>query len=146
MPRSFRRIYQGAGASSLMSNMGRELITRAGFLFEKASQRLDRVERLVTPDRRAEIEIYSLPNKGCDMPRSYLAEKLKLNPAALHYKRVTPRFFVLSAAANGRIYYTRCNFSQIEGGTIHCFYIGYPQSEKRDWDGIVTRMSFSLRP
>jgi hypothetical protein len=103
-------------------------------------------ERLVTPDRRAEIEIYSLPNKGRDTPRSYLVEKLKLNPAALHYKRVTPRFFVLSAAANGRIYYTRCNFSQIEGGTIHCFYIGYPQSEKRDWDGIVTRMSFSLRP
>jgi hypothetical protein len=103
-------------------------------------------ERLVTADKRAEIEIYSLPNEARRTPRSYLAEKTRLNPVVLHYERVTPRFFVLSAAANDRIYYTRCNFSGRASGTIHCVYLGYPRSEKRDWDRIVTRVSLSLRP
>jgi hypothetical protein len=98
-------------------------------------------ERLVTPDKRAEIEIYSLPNQARHTPRSYLDEKMRLNPLMLHYERVTPRFFVLSAAANDRIYYTRCNFSERAGGTIHCVYLGYSQSEKRDWDQIVTHVS-----
>ena len=100
-------------------------------------------QRLVTPDRRAEIEIYSLPNSGHDSPTGYLAKKLHLSSAALHYKRVTKRFFVLSAITGGKIRYTRCNFS---GEAIHCVYLGYPPSEKRSWDNIVTRVSFSLRP
>jgi hypothetical protein len=103
-------------------------------------------ERRVTLDKRAEIEIYSLPNQARYTPRSYLAEKMRLNPAVLHYERVTSRFFVLSAAANARIYYTRCNFSERAGGTIRCVYLGYPRSEKRDWDQVVTRVSLSLRP
>ena len=103
-------------------------------------------ERLVTADKRAEIEIYSLPNQARRTPRGYLAEKMRLNPSMLHYERVTPRFFVLSAAASDRIYYTRCNFSERAGGTIHCVYLGYPRSEKSDWDQIVTRVSLSLRP
>ena len=43
--------------------------------------------RLVTPDGRAEIEIYSLPNTAHYTPRSYLAAKMKINPATLHYQR-----------------------------------------------------------
>jgi hypothetical protein len=103
-------------------------------------------KRLVTADRRAEIEIYSLPNAAHYTPRRYLAAKMNINPKSLHYQRVTSRFFVLSAARKGKIYYTRCNFSRSSGGPIHCVYLGYPQSEKRAWDGIVTRVSFSLRP
>ena len=103
-------------------------------------------KRLVTPDRRAEIEIYSLPNPAGYTPRSYLAAKMKINPVAVHYRRVAARFFALSAAREGKIYYTRCNFSQRGGGTIHCVYLGYPESEKRAWDDIVTHVSFSLRP
>jgi hypothetical protein len=103
-------------------------------------------KRLVTPDRRAEIEIYSLPNTAGYTPHSYLAAKMKINPATVHYRRVAARFFALSAARGGKIYYTRCNFSRHHEGTIHCVYLGYPQSEKREWDHIVTRVSFSLRP
>jgi hypothetical protein len=103
-------------------------------------------KRFVTPDRRAEIEIYSLPNSSGYTPRSYLAGEMKINPATVHYRRVAPRFFALSAARGGKIYYTRCNFSRIHGGTIHCVYLGYPEAEKRTWDDIVTRVSFSLRP
>jgi hypothetical protein len=103
-------------------------------------------KRFVTPDRRAEIEIYSLPNTAGYTPGSYLAAKMKINPATVHYRRVASRFFALSAAKGGKIYYTRCNFSQLKGGTIHCVYLGYPESEKRAWDDIVTHVSFSLRP
>ena len=103
-------------------------------------------QRLVTPDGRAEIEIYSLPNTAHYTPRSYLAAKMKIDPATLHYQRVTVRFFALSAAREGKIYYTRCNFSEGGVGTIHCVYLGYPQSEKPQWDSIVTHVSYSLRP
>ena len=100
-------------------------------------------KRLVTPDRRAEIEIYSLPNSAGYTPSSYLAAKMKISPATVQYRRVAPRFFALSAERRGKIYYTRCNFSQ---ETINCVYLGYPASEKRAWDDIVTRVSLSLRP
>src|SRR6478672_10613590 len=40
---------------------------------------LGRGKRLVTPDRRAEIEIYSLPNSGHESPTGYLAKKLHLS-------------------------------------------------------------------
>jgi hypothetical protein len=103
-------------------------------------------ERRITPDGRAEIEMYSLPNPGHDAPSEYLAKTLRLSPVAIHYKRVTGRFFVLSAIRGGKIRYTRCNFSNTGGGTIHCVYLGYPPAEKRVWDDIVTRVSFSLRP
>ena len=98
-------------------------------------------KRLVTPDRRAEIEIYSLPNGIHATPHSYLAAKMSINRKTLHYKRVTSHFFLLSAARRGKIYYTRCNFSRSSAGPIHCVYLGYPQSEKRAWDDIVTRFS-----
>jgi hypothetical protein len=103
-------------------------------------------QRLVTRDGRAEIEIYSLQNTAHYTPRSYLAAKMKIDPATLHYRRITARFFALSAAREGKIYYTRCNFSGGGGGMIHCVYLGYPQSEKREWDSIVTHVSYSLRP
>ncbi len=103
-------------------------------------------QRLITPDRRAEIEIYSLSNAAHYAPRSYLAAKMTIDPATLHYERVSPRFFALSAAREGKIYYTRCNFSEGGAGTIHCVYLGYPQSEKAQWDSIVTHVSYSLRP
>jgi hypothetical protein len=31
-------------------------------------------------------------------------------------------------------------------GAIHCLDLVYPQAEKRAWDGVVTRISRSLRP
>jgi hypothetical protein len=116
------------------------------FSVSEGGPQLGTGQRLVTPDRRAEIEIYSIANTAHYSPRSYLAAKMKIDPATLHYERVTARFFALSAAKDGKIYYTRCNFSGGGVGTMHCVYLGYPQSEKREWDGIVTHVSYSLRP
>jgi hypothetical protein len=57
------------------------------------------------------------------------------------YKRVTPSFFVVSSVRNERIWYNRCNRS---GGYMNCVLINYPAAEKRQWDGVVTRVSHTL--
>ena len=54
-------------------------------------------------------------------------------------------FFAISMERDGRILYSRCNFSR-SPVAIDCFDLVYPQEEKRAWDPVVTRMSLSLRP
>ena len=93
-------------------------------------------------DGRAEFSAYSLPNTEGDTPRSYLRKNLLVPPTSLVYRRVTDRFFVMSSIRDERIFYSRCNFT----GGIHCIFLEYPATEKAPWDGIVTRMSYSLRP
>lgn len=102
---------------------------------------------LTTEDGRAVLAIYSLSNKaGTETPRSYIPKNFSVPEAAVDYKRVTRRFFALSAVYQDEIYYSRCNFSRVAGGAIHCFDLKYPLKEKRAWDPIVTRISLSLRP
>ena len=62
-------------------------------------------------------------------------------PPNIVYKRVSPRFFVVSSFRNGKIWYNRCNFA---GRFINCVLINYPAAEKRQWDGVVTRISNTL--
>jgi hypothetical protein len=62
-------------------------------------------------------------------------------PSDIVYKRVTPRFFVVSSFRKGKIWYDRCNFA---GRFINCVLINYPAAEKSQWDGIVTRISNTL--
>ena len=66
--------------------------------------------------------------------------------STLTYDRVARNFFALSTRREGMIVYLRCNFSSARGETLHCVDIRYPVNEKRDWDGVVTRISRSLRP
>ena len=103
-------------------------------------------ERLATSDGRAQLIIYSLPNEDRDTPASYLRRNLGMSLKGADYRRVTNSFFAISAHREGIIYYSRCNFSGNGGGALHCFDLRYPEREKRAWDGIVTRISRSLRP
>ena len=103
-------------------------------------------ERLSTADRRASLTIYSRANETGETPASYLRKNLRLSQSVIQYQRVTPTFFAISAEREGTIYYSRCNFSGLHGQSIHCFDLVYPRREKRAWDGIVTRISLSLRP
>jgi hypothetical protein len=48
---------------------------------------------------------------------------------------------VVSSFKGDKIWYDRCNFS---ARFIHCVLINYPADEKREWDGIVTRISNTL--
>ena len=98
------------------------------------------------PDGRATLAVYSQRNNARDTPASYLRKNLQSPRAALDYERVTPEFFAISAVMGDSIYYSRCNFSHNGDGAIHCFDLKYPAQERQSWDGIVTRMSRSLRP
>jgi hypothetical protein len=96
------------------------------------------------PDGRAVLSIYSRGNDAADTPVSYLRKNLR--QSGLDYERVTRSFFAISMERDGRIYYSRCNFSRFPKDSIHCFDLVYPQEEKRAWDPVVTRISLSLRP
>jgi hypothetical protein len=94
--------------------------------------------RFLTADRRANLTVQSVPNEGLS-PARFLATKNP--PSNIVYKRITDRFFVVSSFRNDRIWYNRCNFA---GRYANCVLINYPAAEKRQWDGIVTRISNTL--
>ena len=96
---------------------------------------------LRSPDARARLHVFTLPNEQRESPTEFIARTVTDRHERLSYKRVTNRFFVFSAAEGGLILYRRCNFG---GAAIHCFDVRYPRGEKRAWDGPVTRMSFTL--
>ena len=98
--------------------------------------------QFASKDERARLAVYSLPNTDRTSPASYLKKHLTVNTGVFDYRRITSRFFVVSGVRRGVVYYSRCNF---RGAKLNCMYIQYPQNEKRAWDGIVTRMSLSLR-
>jgi hypothetical protein len=103
-------------------------------------------KRFKSADGRAILSIYSRDNTASDTPASYLKNNLRIGQAGLDYERVTQSFFAVSMEREDLIYYSRCNFSRRAGRAIHCFDLVYPRAEKRDWDGVVTRISLSLRP
>jgi hypothetical protein len=95
--------------------------------------------RFLTSDRRADLTVQSVANDAGFSPAVFLARKNP--PPNIVYKRVTPRFFVVSSFAKGKIWYDRCNFA---GRYINCVLINYPADEKRQWDSVVTRISNTL--
>jgi hypothetical protein len=95
--------------------------------------------RFLTSDRRADLTVQSVANDAGFSPAAFLARKNP--PPNIVYQRVTPRFFVVSSIAKGKIWYDRCNFA---GRFIHCVLINYPAAEKRQWDSVVTRISNTL--
>ena len=115
-------------------------------VFSVARNRGDSGRVLTTADGRARIHMYSLPNANALSPAAMMRSQFPGRRSALSYDRVTRNFFAVSKQENGLIYYLRCNFSGNAGGTMHCVDIRYPAREKRAWDGIVTRISRSLRP
>ena len=99
-----------------------------------------------TEDGRARFHVYSLPNPNALSPGAFMRANFRAQRSALTYDRVSQNFFALSTRREGMIVYLRCNFSSARSSTLHCVDIRYPVNEKRDWDGIVTRISRSLRP
>jgi hypothetical protein len=100
-------------------------------------------QRFESEDGRAVLSIYARENQDDDTPAGYLRKNLR--QPMLDYERVTRSFFAISMEREGTIYYSRCNFSA-RHSTIHCFDLVYPQSDKKAWDPVVTRISLSLRP
>jgi hypothetical protein len=95
--------------------------------------------RFLTADGRANLTVQSVPNDTNDSPAAFL-DKMR-PPSDIVYRRVTSNFFVVSSFRNDKIWYDRCNFA---GRRVNCVLINYPAAEKRQWDGIVTRVSNTL--
>jgi len=96
-------------------------------------------KQFLTSDGRANLTIESLANDSRDSPAEFLAKRNP--PKDIVYKKITSRFFVVSSFRDDKIWYDRCNFAT---SWINCVLINYPAAEKRDWDGIVTRISNTL--
>jgi hypothetical protein len=96
-------------------------------------------QRFLSSDGRANLTVQSVPNDTGDSPAVFLAKRKP--PPGIEYQRVTPRFFAVSSVRNDKIWYDRCNFA---GRFINCVLINYPAAEKRQWDGVVTRISHTL--
>jgi hypothetical protein len=102
--------------------------------------------RFNSVDGRSTLTIYALENLDGDTPASYLRKNLRMPRSTIDYERVTRSFFAISVERQGTVLYSRCNFASGDGGTVHCIDLVYPQDVARAWDGIVTRISRSLRP
>jgi hypothetical protein len=92
--------------------------------------------RFLTADGRANLTIQSVLNKANDSPAAFLAKMRP--PSDIVYRRVTPNFFVVSSFRKDKIWYDSCDFA---GRFMNCVLINYPAAEKRQWDGVVTRIS-----
>jgi hypothetical protein len=103
-------------------------------------------ERFLTSDGQSVLDVYSIPNDTPVSPQEFLRANLKTPRNELEYERVTNSFFAISNVNEGMIYYSRCNFTRTPQPLISCIDLKYPQNQKRAWDGIVTRISRSLRP
>jgi hypothetical protein len=100
--------------------------------------------RYKTPDGRAKVAIWTQRNTRHDTPSSYLHRTFNIPRASVDYERSTADFAVVSGLFGTKVYYLRCNYSP-RSGSFHCFDLAYPAREKQLWDGVVTRMSRSLR-
>lgn len=94
-----------------------------------------------TPDGRADVSIYSIPNDPPRSPAVFLKEDFQLPQSSAVYRRVTRNMLAVSGYRGDQIWYARCNFGRAR---LHCVALNYPASEKQQWDAIVTRISNSL--
>ena len=98
---------------------------------------------LATGDGRAHLHVFTMRNERGESPAQFLARVFPRDRTRLSYDRVAANFFAVSQPSQTLILYRRCNFVR---GDIHCVDLQYPRGEKRAFDGIVTRVSLSLRP
>ena len=98
---------------------------------------------LKTPDGRAHLHVFSVRNERGERPAQFLARVFPRDRTRLSYDRVARNFFAVSQPSAALILYRRCNFVRAD---IHCVDLQYPRADKRAFDGIVTRISLSLRP
>jgi hypothetical protein len=112
---------------------------------QDASDEGERGTVFSTADGRARLRLFGFVNNRNQTPRSHLAGIPEFRAERFHYVRTTPHFYVASAVRDGVILYRRCNFSPRPDHRVGCLQLEYPQSEKRAWDEVVTRISLSLR-
>jgi hypothetical protein len=93
----------------------------------------------------ATLAVFGANNVNDETPAQYVQSLVGggRRYARLSYRLVRPGFAVLSGISGGRIYYERYIFAR--GRAIHAFVLEYPLARRARYDGLVARMSASLR-
>ena len=93
----------------------------------------------------ATLAVFGANNVNDDTPARYVEGLVGDGHryARLSYRLVRPGFAVLSGTTGGRVFYERYAFAR--GGTIHAFVLEYPSAARARYEGLVARMSASLR-
>jgi hypothetical protein len=94
----------------------------------------------------ATLVVFGGNNANDDTPARYVEVLIGGDPqryARLSYRLVRPGFSILSGVSGGRVFYERYAF--VRGGAIHAFVLEYPLAARARYDGLVARMSASLR-
>jgi hypothetical protein len=93
----------------------------------------------------ATLAVFGANNVNDDTPARYVEGLVGDGHryARLSYRLVRPGFAVLSGVSGGRVFYERYAFAR--GGAIHAFVLEYPLATRARYDGLVARMSASLR-
>jgi hypothetical protein len=103
-------------------------------------------QRFNSADGRSTFTIYALEKAGGDTPASYLRKNLRMPRSALDYERVTRSFS--PSPWSGRARCSTAAATSQAATAARC--IASTWSTRRTWlgpgDGIVTRISRSLRP
>ncbi len=89
--------------------------------------------RVMEAENQGELSLKALKSK-------YFSENV---PGKIIYERSTDDFLVFSGYRRDRIFYARVELSP-DKGTMCIFEITYPREQKRSFDKLVTRMSYSL--
>jgi hypothetical protein len=111
-------------------------------IFQSRHERGDAASVYSRSDGDASFSLFEKENPNT-FPFDRLARQAANIPVS--YRRITSKFFVLSGIRRGTIFYRRCNVAR-NGMRLACFDTAYPQTQRRKWDNIVSRMSRSLRP
>lgn len=102
------------------------------------------VARFAGPNERTFFRIMEAENQGNlslkALKGKYFSENV---PGRIIYERSTDDFLVFSGYRKDRIFYARVELSP-DKETMCIFEITYPREQKRSFDKVVTRMSYSL--
>ena len=116
----------------------------AGLFTVRAGEGIPPGQEFTSADGRARLHVFAFANERNESPRQFIKRVIVDDRRKLTYERIARDFFVFSAPEGDRVLYRRCNFSRDR--VIHCVDLRYPRTEKRAFDGLVTRMSLGLRP
>lgn len=105
---------------------------------------MENIQRFSGATADTYFRVMGADNEAGLSPSEVKAKYLKADiPGDVSYERTTGRFLVLSGFRGETIFYTRVAVSP-DGRAVCILEVTYPRSKKRDFDGIVTRMSRSF--
>jgi hypothetical protein len=116
-----------------------------GALFSRDAEEPGQPQRFSGEDDSTYFRVMGAENKSKWTPADIKDKYLRADmPGDITYQRTKDEFLVLSGYREELIFYTKVAVSE-DNQTACILDITYPRSRKKEFDGIVTRMSHSFR-